>query len=440
MTKRKWERGVSIIGCGMTKMGTVLDSPWLKGMTERELLAWAVMEAVQDAGIKIDDIDSIVVGQFQGDQMKTKCIHAIANSWLGLEGKPGYSLVHACGLAAAGITIAGNAIASGMEDIVVVSATSITSAMFDEDFQRYRKHPGIRKPIPWEIHADYLYSGFDQAYDNPITGIGGPGFREIFTILQYAKKYHLTWEEIDDALNGAAISLRRGAVIHPKSLVYGQDDFETMAKKAGFDDVFEYMKSPRHNPFVNWPLRKSNWKVMCDGAAAIVLCATEEASKYTSKTPIEVSGVYHTGGFPCPTTPDYNYHPIEEITVRRAYEMADLDPSEIDYFGLHDFNLSWHLIDPEIAGYIPPGKSWKYLKDLETAFDGMKPIQTHGGEIHFGDCYDPASIIDVIEAVQQMRGECGERQIHPVPKCAVIFGRGTGPVFGVTVLRRKEAL
>ena len=86
--KKEWSRGVSIIGAAYTPFGNVLETPEIKGMTYRELISWAVLEALESAGITPKDIDSLLVANYQPEPIKTHCIHAVAADWLGLRKKP----------------------------------------------------------------------------------------------------------------------------------------------------------------------------------------------------------------------------------------------------------------------------------------------------------------------------------------------------------------
>jgi len=429
---RHWQRGVSIVGVGYTPFGSVLESPELKGMTERELLSWAVLEAVQDTGITIKNVDSLIVSNYLNDTLKSKDIQAVANEWLGLQKKPSFKIEAACGAPISGIMLAGSLIASGIVDIVVVSAVNILTSMIDENVPKYRKQPAIRVPADPDLLSDRLAWGNDQAYVNPIAPDVAGAYAAI-PALAYAQRYGLTLEQLDDALSAAVVSLRRNAVRHPRGVI--KEEYKDLAKKAGFSDVMEYMRSTKYNPYVSWPIRTSHLWTTADGAAALVLCPTEDAHKYTNKPPVEVSGVAVAAGNPF-TLHDLLDHYYD--TYKQAYSMANLDPTEIDYFGCHDWSVHYHLLDSEAAGYIPKGQAWKYIIDGRTAFDGDKPINTHGGEIAFGNAFDPASIVDIAEPVQQMRGECGDRQIHPFPKCAVVRALGVGIPTGVVVLRKKE--
>ncbi len=55
------KRSVSIIGVGCTPFGNVLQTPQIKDLTERELFAWASLEAMEDAGLEAKDIDTFYI-------------------------------------------------------------------------------------------------------------------------------------------------------------------------------------------------------------------------------------------------------------------------------------------------------------------------------------------------------------------------------------------
>jgi acetyl-CoA C-acetyltransferase len=92
----------------------------------------------------------------------------------------------------------------------------------------------------------------------------------------------------------------------------------------------------------------------------------------------------------------------------------------------------------EASGYLPKGESWKYFIEGRTAYDGDKPINTTGGRSSFGQAHGASGLAEVAEAVRQMRGLCGERQIkHPV-KTAMIYGIGGGQTGTATILRNNR--
>jgi acetyl-CoA C-acetyltransferase len=374
----KWARGVSIIGAAYTPFGNVLETPAIKGMTYRELLSWAALEALESAGITPKDVDSLLVAHFQTEPVKTQSIHAVAAEWLGLKKKPSVKYETACVSGASGVRLASSLIASGIDDIVLLAGLSA------------------------------------------------------FPILAYAKKHELTVDQVDEAQSAASISLRRNAARNPRA--WYREEFAEIAKEAGFDNVMDYMKSTTYNPFVSWPVRAEHIYKCADGAAALVLCPAEDATKYT-KTPVDVLGVGIAGGLPYYADP-LNL-PMEKAAFEQAYKMANLNPEEIEYLGLHDCMVHQHITVSEMAGYFAPGEAWRAIIEGRTAFDGDKPINTHGGTPSMGNTYDVSGIAEIGEAVLQMRGECDQRQIDPPPKVGVIHALGCGPTFGATVLRRR---
>ena len=102
-TNNKWSRGVSIIGAAYTPFGNVLETAAIKGMTYRELLSWAVLEALEKAGITTKEVDSLMVANYQAETIKTQCIHAVAAEWLGMQTKPSVKYETACASGASGL-------------------------------------------------------------------------------------------------------------------------------------------------------------------------------------------------------------------------------------------------------------------------------------------------------------------------------------------------
>ena len=431
MTK-KWTRGVSIIGAAYTPFGDVLETPEIKGMTYRELLSWAALEALESAGITPKDVDSLLVAHYQTEPVKTQSIQAVAAEWLGIKTKPSVKYETACSSGASGVRLAGSLIASGLDDIVLLTGVEILNSVIDENLLEYRKQPAVRVPIDPNDQFDFVSNGFDQAYFQPLAFdlLGG---LSAFPILAYAKKHGLTVDQVDEAQSAASISLRRNAARNPRA--WHRKEFAEIAQEAGFDDVMDYMKSTTHNPFVSWPVRALHLYSVADGAAALVLCPAEDAKKYTGN-PVDVLGVGLASGLTYYADP-LNL-PTEKSALEQAYAMADLNPKEIDYLGLHDCMVHQHITVSEMAGYFAPGEAWQAIIEGRTAFDGDKPINTHGGCPSMGNTYDASGIAEIGEAVLQMRGECDQRQIDPLPKTAVCHALGSGPSFGATVLRRRE--
>jgi acetyl-CoA C-acetyltransferase len=171
-----------------------------------------------------------------------------------------------------------------------------------------------------------------------------------------------------------------------------------------------------------------------DGASAVIVCETEKAKKLVKK-PIEVVGVSSA------TSPGKQFTELPLECDRRmfkeAYDMAGIkDPyHEVEYMGIHDCPATMIVLAAEAAGYFKPGETWKFMRDGRMNFDQDKPVSTSGGRTQSGHPRAPAFGIEVAEAVYQMRGENGVRQMIKSPKTSVVWGGGSGYSHSVCVLR-----
>ncbi len=435
MAQNKWSRGVSIIGGGMSHIGNLAVSPYLKGMSERDLLSWAVLGACEDAGIEPKDIDASALGQTDVLEMRHLVMGQTLHHLLGAETKPCHSIVMGCASGVACCDIIANKIASGQIDIGLVAGIATPVSTADAKPDEYRKHPGQR--VVTDEWMKNVGTAFDQAYWEHTANasfIGAFGFQ----VLRYMKRYGLTFEQMDDTLNTISILMREAAVNHPMSQHAGGKTYEDLAKENGHSGALDYLRDPMVNMPIGANIRALHMPALADGAGAIILCATEIADEVSKKKPIALSGIGQGASVGVPPGSDMRYVTYaEDGAKRQCYEMADLkDPAEIEYLGIHDPCVFNHLGDAELTGYARPGETWKLVLQGETRFDGRKPIQTQGGETQWGDCNDGAAVVDIFEAIQQMRGECGKRQMPTPPKCAVVVGRGIHSI-GMMVLRDR---
>ena len=116
----------------------------------------------------------------------------------------------------------------------------------------------------------------------------------------------------------------------------------------------------------------------------------------------------------------------------------DFSPDEIDLLFINDFFMAGDIVVPEEVGYVPRGEAWKYAIDGRFAFDGDKPINTHGGRCDFGHAHGASGIADIVEAVKQMRGEAGATQMKKLPRTTLFRGFGGGQNIRVQIIRTHE--
>lgn len=421
-------RSVSIIGIGATPCGNVTKDEPIKDLTEGELLAAATIDAAEDAGIEIGDIDAYMLGEL-GPLATGNVANqaAIYSKWIGMAGKPGLSHDECCCTGNYGLQQAVMMVASGAHDIVLNAAVNIDNSFL----------PVGRPRLPQFLTTESAFFNDPSAWTNEQSfdhqGKGGIMDGLDDAIVVYAKKYGYSRQDIWDALNAIHVFARREAVNNPLCLLRTQT-YEEEAAAMGFDNPYDYLNDPIFNPRLGTILRAKDTNPMVDGAAAMIVCPTEMAKKICKK-PIEVAGF----GAANVWQNDFCMRPIEGdvAAAKQAYSMAGItDPSkEIDVLSLHDCTCGNWLMYSEDVGYFGPGEAQKAALAGDMAIDGKKPVNITGGRQEFGHPLAPCNIVEMYEIVKQMRGEAGERQMANAPRTAAIQGYAGSFSFTMTVLR-----
>lgn len=422
----KMSRGVSIAGAGYTPMGFVTSSPEMLNFSERELAAWACMEAMEDAGITAKDIDAYylsISGPNYDAKMKSGA--PFFADWMGLRGKSAVFHDEGCGGQAFGLQMAVDAVASGQYDCVITVGVNINTTV-----PRPCYPPYIRQKQDNDVFWEAMYTGVDAAYEKPAYGGAGP--MEAI-LVRYAIDHKLTRDDINETFVNYLIGKRKEALLNPKAL-RATMTYEEEAKQFGFDNVHDYLFSNKYNPPMGTLLRAQFMGQGVDAASAIIVMSTEKAMKL-AKRPIEVAATATStsqGSAWCQIPLPPNVKMFSE-----AYDMAGItDPyHEVEYMGIHDCPATSVIACAEDAGYFRRGEAWRFMRDGRVNFDGDKPLTTTGGRTQSGHPRSPAFGIEVAEAISQMRGENGARQIAKPPKISVIWGGGSGYSTGICVLR-----
>lgn len=421
----KYGRSVSIIGVGCTPFMYTVDNPETDGLTEGEMFGYAALKAMEDAGIGPKDVDFY----FHGEASPLNSSNYITPNmqvadWFGMRGKGSIHHSEACCTGYLALEEAVNAVASGKYNVVLSGCVEFGDSL------AVPTHPYKREKMAMDKFLETTAWIYDRAYTRAM--MSGPVICFDDAAEMYAREKHLTPEQMDDTLNHMSINNRRNAAKNPLALA--RKEYAELAKEAGFADVMDYMRSP-YNPKMGDFLRVGGMELKCDGAAAVIVCPTEMASQFTKNKPIEVLGIGSAAleG----NQPHLEIRGTEEA-VRQVYEVTGVKPEEIDLFYANDFIITSHLIAAEIAGYLPKGEGWKYVCEGRTAYDGDKPINTNGGRTSFGHAHAASGLADTYEAVMQMRGACGERQVKKLPRTTMLRGFGGGQNLTATILRTVD--
>src|SRR5437588_117796 len=187
---------------------------------------------------------------------------------------------------------------------------------------------------------------------------------------------------------------------------------------------------------VSYPFTVRDICLVTDGGGAIILTAPDRA-KSLKKPPVYVLGcgqaITHA-----------NISSMPDLTVtgalesgRQAYAMAGLTAKDIDVVELYDAFTINTILFLEDLGFCPKGEGGRFVEGGRIAPGGELPVNTNGGGLSY--CHPGMyGLFLLIEAVRQLRGECGARQ---VADCESAIAHGNGGVLSsqATVILGTQA-
>lgn len=411
--KQKFARPVSIIGTS-TLPQRYFDDPEYKDLSIYELWACACHQAMEDAGVKPENIDKIVYSQMANFVTAGNVLAMVGTleEWIGLAGKPITHIEQACASGYLAFTEACNAVASGKYDVVLCAGVETP-----KHFNARNQPAHMLRPIseydgwwsPGRALFDTTYYRFDGVSDNLLTEEQGK---------YYQKNYGISEDEIDDTYNAMAVNLRRNASRNPRACE--RKEYTEIAEEQGYDDVLEYMRS-EHNPKITQYIRKSGSVLHNVAAGAIVVCSADIAENFQEK-PIAV--IDHASSSNTQRYP-FCFHQMN-VDVRDALYQEEMSGEDFDLMITTVMTSGEQLDSAEVFGYLPEGKGYQYELDGRTCFDGDKPINPHGGDLSFGHAFGASGINMISEAILQMRGEAGDCQVTKAVDTCLVRGMGGG--------------
>jgi len=239
-------------------------------------------------------------------------------------------------------------------------------------------------------------------YDTPY-GIIGPPVNYSMAASRYMHQYGE--ERTRQALAEIAVSTRKWAQMNPKAM---------MRDPMTFDDY--------HNSrWIARPFHLLDCCLVTDAGAAVIV-TTPERAKSLPKKPVWVLGAaeYHDHSL-LHQMPDMTITPAR-VTGPRALEMAGVTHSDIDLTMIYDSFTYTVLATIESLGFCGPGEGPDWVANQRTAPGGDWALNTSGGGLSYTH---PGmyGIFLIVEAVRQLRGETGERQLKD-PKLSLVNGTG----------------
>jgi len=417
---RKLARGVAIVGAGMSKFGMFRDN------NSKDLFADAFGDllASVDKGVDPSDIDALYLGNFSNDFFVHQAHWApIISDLIGLTPKPATRTEGACASSALAFREGIFAIASGFYDIILVGGVEDMSKRTTEEVAE-----GLAlATVPYEGEVGFTFPGV---------------FGALATA--YFSKYGADREH----LMNITIKSHNNAPLNPKAQfpVTIRDIMEARrqsAQKKGLSvpewtDEKAFLFDPTVNPPVAWPMHLYDCCPISDGASCMLLVAEDIARRFTDD-PVYVAGIGQGSGRGLHASDSLTSFEATRYAAREAYDMAGLEPKDIQFSEVHDCFSMAELIHVEDLGFFNPGEGFRAIADGATALDGPIPINTSGGLKCKGHPVGATGVSQLYEVWTQLRQKAGKRQ---VPKKDLRVGAahnlgGTGGTCTFTILERR---
>ena len=366
---------VAIVGVGESDIGKV---PGTSGLG---LNAQACKRALEDAGLNVSDIDGLLTA-YSFTESYTMLGSSLCE-YMGLQPTMCASMV--AGGASPGIMLrhAAQAIAMGLAETVLVCAGE-------------NRATGLGRDAAVAMLSAVGHPQFEQPYGGSI-----PGFYAMVA-RRHMHEYGTTREQ----LASVAVNTRAHAVLHPNA----------------------HMKTPitleqvlASKPIAE-PLRMLDCCLISDAAGAFVVTSADKAVDLRH-TPAYLLGIgeKHTHEHIL-CAPSLTHFGAAE-SGRIAYDMAGVTPNDVDVAELYDCFTIVPIIELEELGFAERGEGGAFFEQGHARLGGKLPVNTHGGMLSHAHAGAAGGLLGIVEAVRQLRGNEGARQV-PGAEVALVHNEG----------------
>jgi acetyl-CoA acetyltransferase len=365
----------AIVGAADTEVGVVAH------MGATQLCVDAILRALTDAGIGKEAIDGLVTCN---SMVEPHMYHAEAMAeYLRIFPRYCASIPAGGGTTFTAVHQAASAIASGIcHTIVIATADNIRS--------------GLTRESALAIQSSSGHPQFERPYGAPV-----PAYYALI-----ARAHMHEFGTTPEQLAAVAVSTRKHAARNPAA---------HMRTPINVEDVL-------NSRLIADPLHLLDCSLVSDGGAAIVLTSADRAKDFR-QPPVHLLGVgeghrhEHISQASSLTTS------AAADSGRSAYQMAGVGPRDIDFAELYDCFTPVVLVELEDLGFCAKGESGSFVAAGSIEPGGRLPVNTHGGLLSHCHPGNPGSMFALTEAVLQLRGQAGERQLAKA-RIALVHGQG----------------
>jgi acetyl-CoA acetyltransferase len=367
---------VAIVGVGESEVGRVPHS------SATGLCIKACRLALADAGLSNREVDGVITANSWSEP------HYYHAEWiaeyLGIRPRSCLTVATGGGTIIAAMHTAASAIAAGLCQTVLLAAADNWLSAFSREkmvelMATHAGHPQFE--VPYGSFVPALYALFARAHMH---------------------KYGTRAEQFARV----AVAARQHAALHPGA---------QMREPITVADVLD--SKP-----VAEPLRLLDCALISDGGAAIILTGAERARDVKAR-PVWALGFGEA---------HRHEHVSQAVSLAetaaaesgaRALAMAGLSPGEIDCAMLYDPFTPAVVLFLEDLGFCARGEGGALVEAGGIELGGPLPVNTHGGLLSYAHPGNPGALLHVVEAVRQLRGECGQRQVREA-RTALVHAEG----------------
>jgi len=383
----------AIVGCAQYRPEKYATAP---RMFHLEQIADLAGQALADAGLELQDLDGLAVNGAHFNEASA-FVPAVVAEYLGI--RVGFAEVVDLGGTSA-VAMAWRAAAAIELGLCRAVLCVLPARLAPADPETAATHTPA---MGYGAHSN-SYGAPEAEFDIPYGHLGqNTGYAMIAQ--QYAHRYGY-----DAAVMAKiAVDQRRNAQANPEALFYGQT--------LRIDDVLA-------SKMVADPLRLLEIVMPVAGGAAFIV-ASSDIARNCAQRPVVIRGCGEQLDFKSPSyARDMTVTPIA-AAARRAFAMSGLQPTDMHMAQIYDCYTITVLLSLEDAGFCGKGEGMAFVRDHDLTWQGDFPLNTHGGQLSFGQAGTAGGMSQLIEAVTQIRGCAGERQLRSHDTA---FVSGTGGV------------
>ena len=370
------KKKVVIAGVGETEQGKIPNKSSFHFLSEASKLA------IEDAGLKKDDIDGLVTAFSLVEHTFMHC--TTFADYFGMNPKFFSSVAVGGATAVWMVAEAAMAIASGQAQVVLCVRGDNTLS-------------GISSSGMLALIREMCHAEFEFPY-----GLTTPGGYALA-----AQRYLHDWGSRREHLAAVAVTMRKHAA--DKENAMNKDPLS-------IEDVLE-------SRVIAEPLTKYDCSVISDGGAAFIVTTEDKAKELGITNDLAylwgMGQGYSHQYLTSLENLDQIYNAVER-SGQKAFGTAGIEPRDVDIAFLYDCFTITVLLELEGLGFVPKGEGGAFALEGRMEIGKDLPVNTHGGllsQAHLGAMHH------VVEATLQLRGDAGKRQVEN-PEVAVVHGNG----------------